>query len=29
MLIEKYIGSGDPDRPEPEILLADTFDTPV
>jgi twitching motility two-component system response regulator PilG len=29
MLIEKYIGSGDPDRPEPELLLSDGFDTQV
>lgn len=29
MLIEKYIGSGYPDRPEPELLLADAFDTQI
>lgn len=29
MLIEKYIGSGSPDHPEPEIWLADAFDTQI
>ena len=29
MLVEKYIGAGDPERPEPELFLADAFDTEV
>lgn len=29
MLIEKYIGSGDPARPEPEVLLADPLEPQV
>jgi twitching motility two-component system response regulator PilG len=29
MLIEKYIGCGDPDRPEPDIWLGDAFDTQI
>lgn len=29
MLIEKYIGSGDPDRPEPEVLLTDPLEHQV
>ena len=29
MLVEKYIGSGDPDRSETELLLADGFDPKI